>query len=290
MSCFKLPKGLVRELEGMIRKFWWGYKGEHQKTHWVKWEQLCEVKEVGGMGFKEIEKFNDALFAKQVWRMINNSESLCHQVFKARFFLDCSILDAKESKSGSYTWKRIIGARDVICKGMVWRIRIDSLHAVWYCEAISGVWSTLDWFHQTAPPHPTSVTELLSSFLCNKEEFRAEIFVIMVWLLWNRCNAVQFGHPPLPVASICSSAGDSAVIINALLHGAGELASFGNILDDICLHSSVFQFVDFVHVIRNCNLVADALVKKAKSNVGAQFKIGAAVRKKSRVNDEIRDF
>ena len=63
--------------------------------------------------------------------------------------------------------------------------------------------------------------------------------------------------------------GDSAIIINALLHGTGELASFGNILDDIRLHSSIFQFVEFVHVSRNCNSVIDALAKKAKSNVGA---------------------
>ena len=83
----------------------------------------------------------------------------------------------------------------------------DSLHAVWSCEAISGVWSTLEWFHQTAPPHPNSFIKLLSSFLFNKEEFRAEIFVMMVWLLWNRRNAVQFSHLPFPVASICSSAG-----------------------------------------------------------------------------------
>ena len=54
--------------------------------------------------------------------MINNTDSLCHRVFKARFFPDCSILDAKESSSGSYAWKSIIGARDVIRKGMVWRI------------------------------------------------------------------------------------------------------------------------------------------------------------------------
>ena len=74
------------------------------------------------MGFKEIENFNDALLAKQVWRLINNTDSLCHQVFNARFFPDCSIFYAKDSSTGSYAWKSIIGARDVIRKGMVWRI------------------------------------------------------------------------------------------------------------------------------------------------------------------------
>ena len=64
MSCFKLPKGLVRELESLIRKFWWGYSGDSRKVHWVCCEKLCEAKKVGGMGFKEIEKFNDALLAK----------------------------------------------------------------------------------------------------------------------------------------------------------------------------------------------------------------------------------
>lgn len=77
---------------------------------------------MGGIGFKEIEKFNDALLAKQVWRMINNPNSLCHWVFKARFFPTCSILEAKYSNTGSYAWKSILSARDVIRKGIVWRI------------------------------------------------------------------------------------------------------------------------------------------------------------------------
>ena len=86
MSYFKLPKGLIKELEILIRIVWWGYSGDSRKVHWVKWDKLWETKEVGGLGFKEIEKFNDTLLSKQVWRMINNPDSLCHRVFKDRFF------------------------------------------------------------------------------------------------------------------------------------------------------------------------------------------------------------
>ena len=120
MSCFKHPKRLIQEIEVLIRKFWWGYSGVARKVHWVSWERLCEAKEVGGMGFKDIENLNNALLAKQVWRMMNNLDSLCFQVFKARFFLNCSILDVEEKVSGSYVWKSILSARDVIRKGMVW--------------------------------------------------------------------------------------------------------------------------------------------------------------------------
>ena len=66
------------------------------------------------MGFKEIEKFNEALLAKQVWRMLNNQDSPYYRVFKARFFPDFSILKAQESKCGSYAWKSILSATEVV--------------------------------------------------------------------------------------------------------------------------------------------------------------------------------
>ena len=53
MSCFKLPVGLCDEIEALIRKFYWGQKGEQRKVHWKRWDVLCKPKAEGGMGFKE---------------------------------------------------------------------------------------------------------------------------------------------------------------------------------------------------------------------------------------------
>ena len=60
MSCFKLPNTLCQEIEIMIRKFWWGQRGTKRRIHWVKWRILCRPKATRGMGFRELQNFNDA--------------------------------------------------------------------------------------------------------------------------------------------------------------------------------------------------------------------------------------
>jgi hypothetical protein len=46
-------------------KVWWGHKENVDKVAWMSWEKLGRDKDYGGMGFRGLECFNMALFAKQ---------------------------------------------------------------------------------------------------------------------------------------------------------------------------------------------------------------------------------
>ena len=106
----------------MTRKFWWGYSGEARKIHWIAWKKLCLPKLHGGLGFRELEKFNLALLGKQIWRLIHNIDSMFYKVFKARFFPTCSVLESGVKTNGSYAWQNILKAREVVKQGAYWLI------------------------------------------------------------------------------------------------------------------------------------------------------------------------
>ena len=84
----------------MMRNFWWGQREKERKLAWIAWEKMCTPKAEGGMGFKDLKAFNLAMLAKQGWRISN---SLAHQVLKAKYFPDSNFLEAQLGKNPSYT-------------------------------------------------------------------------------------------------------------------------------------------------------------------------------------------
>ena len=131
MSCFKLPNAICDELTSMVSQFWWGQKKEEKRVAWMSWEKLCQPKEKGGMGFRDLKGFNKALLAKQGWRLQTNTHSLFTRVFKAKYFLDSNFSQARIGHNPSFAWRSIMSAQDVVNKGMRWRVGDGHSIKIW---------------------------------------------------------------------------------------------------------------------------------------------------------------
>lgn len=87
MSCFQLPKTFCDELNPIMANFWWGNTGDKCGIHWKTWTALCKSKDHGGLGFCDLNLSNNAMLAKQLWRLHLFPESLLSRTLKARYFL-----------------------------------------------------------------------------------------------------------------------------------------------------------------------------------------------------------
>ena len=75
MSSFKIPKSLCKRIQSILTRFWWDSSPDKNKMAWVSWDQMATPKCAGGLGFKDLESFNDAVLAKLGWRILNNQEA-----------------------------------------------------------------------------------------------------------------------------------------------------------------------------------------------------------------------
>ncbi|CAA7042875.1 unnamed protein product [Microthlaspi erraticum] len=137
MSCFRLPKAVTTKLTSAVANFWWSSNNQTRGMHWLAWRKLCRHKSDGGLGFRVIEDFNTALLAKQLWRLMDNPDSLFARVFKGRYYRNSTPLDPIRSYSPSYGWQSIISARSLVHKGLIKRVGSGSTIFVWYDPWIS---------------------------------------------------------------------------------------------------------------------------------------------------------
>lgn len=111
MSVFKVPVSLCSEMNSLTSNYWWSGSKSSRGIHWLKWSKLCTPKKQGGLGFRNILLFNQALLAKQAWKLVHNTTSLAYQVLKGKYFPTSDFLRAKEEMLYMKVYN--MGKRDV---------------------------------------------------------------------------------------------------------------------------------------------------------------------------------
>lgn len=83
---------------------------------------MCLPKGLGGLNFRDVKGFNQALIAKQVWRILINPNSLTARFLKNIYFKNTGILDTELGSKASFLWKCLIWGRTLLIKGLRYRL------------------------------------------------------------------------------------------------------------------------------------------------------------------------
>ena len=131
MNVFKLPKGTCDEINGILAQYWWSKSRDRRAMHWISWKRMSLPKNEGGLGFKDIEKFNLALLGKQVWRILQSPNSLLSKLLKARYFPNTNILNAGPGYKASFIWKSLLEGRELLKNGLKYLIGNGQNTSAW---------------------------------------------------------------------------------------------------------------------------------------------------------------
>jgi len=116
----------------VLNSFWWGYNKRNTKgINSMSWERLSIHKKEGGLSFKNLHTFNDAMLGKQAWEFMTEPHNIVTRLFKAKYFNKCDFLDSKIGHNPSYVWRNIWGAKRVVSEGYKWIIGLGIDICVW---------------------------------------------------------------------------------------------------------------------------------------------------------------
>lgn len=117
MSLYKLPLFICNEIDLTTRRFWWHTKIPKGQFFDPRcWDNICQPKSIGALGFRKVEDANQAMLSKTARALVSNNNILATKTLKTKYgkFLHLTV---RRNNSESYAWKGLKSFQKTIRKG-----------------------------------------------------------------------------------------------------------------------------------------------------------------------------
>jgi hypothetical protein len=155
MSMVLFSKSFIEKITAIIRRFWWYGVQEDDPTSpiaFIFWDDICESKENGGLGIRDLYTVNRSLIIHATCDIANNKNPLLTSVLKAKYFHKSSFLTANNYGPRSMFWSSVMQVKKDLYTNSVLQLHAGN----------SSIWST-PWCHPrrfTATGHHCTSTIL----------------------------------------------------------------------------------------------------------------------------------
>uniref|UniRef100_A0A803QDE1 Reverse transcriptase domain-containing protein n=1 Tax=Cannabis sativa TaxID=3483 RepID=A0A803QDE1_CANSA len=107
-----LPKKLLKEIEAICRSFLWKGIQAGAGPGLVAWEQVYLPKGAGGLGLRNIQKWNIAAMTRYVWDIANKKDCLFVKWIHNVYLKDKHWWDYEAPTDCSWAWKKLVEVKN----------------------------------------------------------------------------------------------------------------------------------------------------------------------------------
>lgn len=124
MQLQKLPASVHKEMGRMSRECIRGDDKQQRKIHMISWQSICKPKANGGLGLRRASDMNKAMLAKLNWRLlIEDEDKLWVRLMRRKYNTYLLLMTRTTiSQGGSYIWRALTWSKDLLLKGICWRV------------------------------------------------------------------------------------------------------------------------------------------------------------------------
>ncbi|XP_016667359.1 uncharacterized protein [Gossypium hirsutum] len=199
----RAPRGVLDDIQPKLSRAWWTGKDKGRFWMMLPWKTLSHLKGMGGIGIRDIRLFNLALLGRQVWRLINNKDTLCYKVLSSKYFPDGNIFNSKKVDKASFTWTSIAAVANTLRNGFGWqgfdkgcpRCGAETetvLHALKDCPTSSAVLSIGGWSRSFITKKYDHCIDWLEDTMRVLDKRTMADLMTTLWNYWNNRNNYVF--------------------------------------------------------------------------------------------------
>lgn len=192
---FILPGRVTLEVEKLLRSFLWTGTDTNLNGAKVNWDTVCLPKQEGGLGIKDLQTWNEAAVAKNLWRCFVDVNSLWIKWVHAYRLRGNSIWNVNIPASCSWSWRKMLQIREYVRPHIsveignrvsnslepdkvTWDLTLDkkfSIHSLWnFIRHKSGEveWSHFVWFPKAIKKHAFCLWLAIRGALTTQDRIR----------------------------------------------------------------------------------------------------------------------
>ncbi|XP_018467689.2 uncharacterized protein LOC108839423 [Raphanus sativus] len=167
-SAFILPKNCIKRIEALCSQFLWGGTETKRSIAKVAWKTVTLPKEEGGLGLRDISRWNKTLCLKLIWRLYTAQDSLWASWVKEYRVKGGNFWAIDASKTTSSTWHSLLSLRGLAAGFLKAKLGNGQQISFWY-DRWTPLGSLIDCFGPTGPRELQIEETALVRHACNDE-------------------------------------------------------------------------------------------------------------------------